>query len=337
MKETFEEGSIVLNNGIVKKGFIKIESLAKMNTSVQIKESLAVKETEIVESVGIKSLETENYVVYQQFKIRINKNTDEIIVLANLLLEGKASLYAFNYNGEIFYIVVNNQKDYVLQKDSFKSGDKKVIRNNYIGTLNLATEGFSGANSSLSFDNNSFVKTITAYNKSQNSETKLIININKSKSFLLAYAGVGIPSNTEKEFFAQGIYRVFMPSISDGLSLNTGFNYFNYEYSNPIYDRQNLSFTANIYTIPGQLQYNILNKAVRPYIFGGLSLLYIDAKDVNGDDVIEKGLQSSFGINYNYGAGIEASVYKGIMLKAEYRHEALRHLFLCGIGYNFSK
>jgi opacity protein-like surface antigen len=69
-----------------------------------------------------------------------------------------------------------------------------------------------------------------------------------------------------------------------------------------------------------------------------MNFSYYSKKDKNGKSLLEdSGLQSEFGLSFLFGAGIEIDLYKGLMLKSEYRHETFTQLILIGIGYNFSK
>ena len=58
---------------------------------------------------------------------------------------------------------------------------------------------------------------------------------------------------------------------------------------------------------------------------------------MNGISRIEKGFQDNFGLGLLLAGGVKADIYKGLMLKVEYRHENYPHLVLAGVGYNFSQ
>ena len=124
--------------------------------------------------------------------------------------------------------------------------------------------------------------------------------------------------------------RKYYPKISNSTSLNFGVSYFNYKI-----EEQNATNTASLLSIPLQIQQNLFNKNIRPYIFAGLSLNYLIANDNNGNSILEKGFQKTYGINLLYGVGIEIDIFKGFYLKSEYRNEAYSHPILFGIGYVF--
>ena len=69
----------------------------------------------------------------------------------------------------------------------------------------------------------------------------------------------------------------------------------------------------------------------------GLNFSYLKVVDDMSHPLFDDGLHPNFRTGIVYGAGIEIDLYKGIMLKSEYRKEVFTHLILFGIGYNFSK
>jgi opacity protein-like surface antigen len=85
------------------------------------------------------------------------------------------------------------------------------------------------------------------------------------------------------------------------------------------------------------LQQNLFNKSFRPYVSAGLDLSYFKYTNNKGISQIGKGVQNNFGVGFLYSAGIEADLYKGLMLRGEYRYEVFSHLLMLGIAYNFSK
>ena len=146
-----------------------------------------------------------------------------------------------------------------------------------------------------------------------------------------------IKNSQEKEISFQAIYRSYFPKISRSTSLNGGLNYFNYHYLDVNKYGYQKNFINTLISLPLQIQQNLLNKNIRPYVFAGLNLSYVKLVDDKGVTQLDKGLQRNIGVGMLYGAGIEADIFKGIMLKSEYRYENLPHLIMVGIGYNFSR
>ena len=126
------------------------------------------------------------------------------------------------------------------------------------------------------------------------------------------------------------MHRKYYPKISKNTSLNIGLNYFHYQFK-----ERNKKFTQSLFSIPLLIQHNFFNKNIRPYIFAGISLNYIQIKNSSENSLLEKRFQKTYGINFPYGAGFEIDIYEGIYLKSEYRDEAYSHPILFRIGYFF--
>lgn len=265
-------------------------------------------------------------------EISLNNNTIDIKVFAYLILKGKASLYKGIYKSNVFYVISKDTTNYVLQNDVFIPGHTEVKRYNYKGILNLATENLPiKSNSDIGFRENDFIEIITKYNLSKGSEIKDFRQKEKATKFLIAYAGGGVGKD-DSEYFFQLIHRLYYPRISKSTSLNIGVNYYNYQ----VNDLNNAS-KISLISLPFQIQHNLSNKSFRPYLFTGINFSYLRKVDDDNNSLLEDGFQSNYGFGFLYGAGIEIDIYKGLMLKSEFRYETFAQLILFGIGYNFSK
>jgi hypothetical protein len=240
----------------------------------------------------------------------MDENEEEIKIFASLILKGTASLYKNVYKGTNFFVITNQNKNYVLQDDVLIQGDIEMTTHNFRRILNFATEGLMNSNNTIKFDQKDFIKRV---------------------NFVIVNVGGGIKKD-ENEFFVQGNYRIYYPNISRSSSLNIGLNYFIYHYP-ALYNKKT---TQTLTSIPLSFQQNLLNKNFRPYLFGGFNLGFQKVVE-NGVSILPNGFQKNFGIGLLYGAGVEVDVYKGFMMKCEYRNEIYPHLILFGIGYNFSK
>jgi len=329
--EKFEKGWIINSNNVKIEGYIKTNDLSKLSSKVCFKRNIEEKKCKNYDNTKIKKFQIVNKDIFELLSLKINNNLINISVFANLIVKGeKLSLYRSIYKSELFYILSKNGKNYVLQNDKFTSGDKEIKRYRYQGILNSATEGFILKNNlSTKFDENNFVEIVIEYNKSKKVQSKDLRAKNKSTNFYLVNAGIGIKNNAT-EYFGQFMIRKYYPKISNSTSLNFGVSYFNYKI-----EEQNATNTASLLSIPLQIQQNLFNKNIRPYIFAGLSLNYLIANDNNGNSILEKGFQKTYGINLLYGVGIEIDIFKGFYLKSEYRNEAYSHPILFGIGYVF--
>lgn len=344
LKESYEKGSIIQINDEKINGFIKTEDLEVLSSEVCFKIEENDTKCTPYSPTKLKSFSTETGKFFDALTIKVNRNKKEINVFANLILKGKASLYKCIYNTKEIYIIVNNNMNYVLQNDELISGETEIRRYNYLGILNVATEGMTTSTKNIEFGEKNFINIVTQYNTSKGFESNKVSYNEKKVSFIIVNVGGGFKKN-ESEFFIQGMYRTYFPKISRSTSLNIGLNYFNYnyladkisyaEYFTQIIKSTN-KYNETLISIPVQIQQNFLNKSFRPYIFMGMNVSYLKIVDQNNNSQIENGLQSNFGVGILYGVGIEQDVYKGLMVKCEYRKEVFTHLILLGIGYNFS-
>jgi hypothetical protein len=333
LKEIFEKGSIINNSDNEIKGYIKNDDFTYKSTKICFKSTLEDKKYIIYDTSQIKSFQTERGEKFDLFTVNLNNNSTEATLFAKKILDGETSLYKGLHKSLVFYIIKKNNTNYILQNDMFFSGQTEVKRYNFRGILNLVTENLPiKTNTEVKFSENIFIDIITKYNLSKGSDSKEIkLKEKKTTKFLIVNIGGGARGD-ESEYFIQLINRIYYPRISKNSSLNIGINYYNYQFT-----ESNIENKQSLITIPFQLQHNILNKNIRPYIFTGFNFSYLTRVDNQGNSQIESGLQNDFGFSFLLGGGLEVDIYKGLMLKSEYRHETFTHLILFGIGYNFSK
>jgi len=336
LNDTFEKGTIITSENVKIDGYIKTNDLSHLSTEISFK--LTEKDAKSINynTTQIKSFQTETGKTFDLFTIKINNNSTEINVFANLILKGETSLYKTTYKSQTFYIVVKKDKSYVLQDDEIILGETEIRKYYFQGVLNIATEGFlTKKYSNIAFKETDFIKIISEYNTSKGNTSKEVTYDEKNIHYAIVNVGGGYEKDGS-EFFFQAMYRMYYPKISRSTSLNVGLNYFNYQFSE-LFNNKSSRFKESLISIPFQFQHNILNKNIRPYVFTGFSLCYLRTVDEKNNSLIEDGFQKSFGFGFLYGAGIEIDLYNGIMLKSEFRYELFNHLILFGIGYNFSK
>jgi hypothetical protein len=340
LSDTFEKSNIELVNGKKEQGLIKLGDKEEMaNNIIFFKNG---NQSAIFYSPSeVNRVVLNNGEIYVTLKIKINRNKKEIDVFAKQLIEGKASLYKSTYNSSDFFIIINKGISYVLQND--KIDNNEFVSFNYEGYFKLALEDIYPSEKKITFSESNFIKLVSEYNKLNGGISKIIEYKNKPIHYFIGFVGLGIPNKFgAKEFFIQSTYRTYFPRFSKNTALNIGLNYYNYQYSEEYVNFWNsgiskFNYKTNLISAPIQIQKNILNKKIRPFISLGLNLSYIKNEDQFGNSQIDKGFQNSFGIGLAYGLGVEYDVYKNIMLKGEFKNEIFSHLLLVGIGYNFSK
>jgi hypothetical protein len=330
INDVFEKGYIELNNGEKLEGLIKLDDKETISKIISFKKNDADFETNYDPTV-IKNAILANGEIYRALTFRIKRDTEEIILFAKQLVKGKASLYKTTYITEDIYIIINNDKSYVLQDE--KIIDNELVNYRFLGYLNIALENMKGYELDTRFNENTFVKLVSEYNGSKQSTNEVIAYDNKAIHKNLILIGTSFAGGAkERENSFQAFHRIYFPRISKSTSLNLGIGYYKYTDSYKALYVVN-AFTSNIIdykietsiiSVPIQVQQNILNKRIRPFFYAGFDLNYAIEKDNFGS-------KNGFGLDVLFGAGIEADIYKGLMLRAETGY----NLASIAVGYRF--
>jgi hypothetical protein len=337
LQDEYVKGKITLQNNQQKEGYIKRESLEKMNCFIYFKETENQKDPVKYDTLLLTGFTMQTGEVFERIKLEITPNADSIYFFGSLLLKGKASVYEIMYKEAQFYIVSNGGTNYPLQEDVLEINATAMTPHYFRNYLTKAIgDSFNARISRMDFNEKSILSIVSEYNKSQSSNNKLIEIKKSNVSFLILNVGIGKGADNKSETYAQGIFRFYAPRYSKSTSLNTGISYYEYNYTenfNLGFYSYLISYHRRLVSVPLQVQQNLLNKNIRPYLIAGLSLFYMD-KTYN---FFSDGLQKNYGIGLIYGVGVEANIYKGLMAKIEARYELYRHPLSIAIGYNFSK
>ncbi len=325
ISDVFEKGYIELHNGEKLEGLIKLDDKENISQKIIFKKSNIDIETSYDPTV-VKRAILNNGEIYHALTFKIKRDTEEITLFAKQLINGKASLYKTTYITEDIYIIINDEKIYVLQDERIINNE--LVNYRFLGYLNIALENTKGYKLETRFNENTFVKLVSEYNGSKQSTNEVITYNNKTINQILVFLGTSIPNNSqEKEVFFQSVSRIYFPRISKSTSLNLGISYYKYsdKYKTYYYGKvQDYKIESSITSLPIQVQQNILNKRIRPFFYAGIRLNYIKVVDnfYNGD---------GFDFDIFFGAGIEADIYKRLMLRVETGY----NLPSIAVGYRF--
>jgi hypothetical protein len=287
LKDNFEKGSFINSENEKLIGFIKTYDVTKYATGICFK---VLEKDEKSVDYGISDIQafsTESGKNYEKPTVKMNNNTDQITIFANLILKGKASLYKSVYMSKEFYIVKNNDNNYVLQKDEIVSYESQMRRYYYRGNLNMATEGYADKVKNIYFDEKDFIKVLKDYNTKNGFESQYLDYKEKKVNYFIFNIGGG-NNNKATEYILQATYRTYFPKISQNTSMNIGINYFNNNLKGNINYSEVIS-DYNLTTIPLQIQQNFFKRKIRPYIFAGVNLSYTKFKNKNEYLNIDKG------------------------------------------------
>ncbi len=333
------KGTIVLNNGDQLTGFVKGKTLSKMNLGVMFK--LPTEKNFITYSINdFEKLQLENGENYQVLEVSILEDSAKRKVLGALLLKGEISVYAASYNEKGIYILVKNGKTYWLQDDELISNKMTVTKHFFKNTLFLILQD-GGINENelirIEFNEEDILNMVKRYNKAKNSPSESFKYKTPYQSFMITSINGNFFNRDDYEGMANIFYRFYSPRISKSTSLNIGIQYSYRRQTRLRYNgsgNQEYHPTISSISIPFLIQQNVLNKKIRPFLRGGLTLVYSNIDTNSPRDKISKGFQKSYGIGVLYGVGLEIDLLKLLMLKGDFYRDAVDHLMTVGIAYN---
>ncbi len=345
LNESFDKGKIVLKNGEQLNGFIKDEETPKLMFSVYFKSQASEKMYSLYDTAQLKSFTLNSGEIYELKHIYVNNNEDSITCFAKLLLRGKATLYKFYYKTEEMFVVDTRNKLFVLQDDKLDNTalEAELKHFFYLNNLTAAIQNFSSATANLdkiSYHEKDFINIIAEYNTTEGSKNEYFNFKAKPLNFIIASIGYNYTNSLNNEIGIQLMHRTYFPKLSRSTSLNIGLNYFKQNYSTTykdIYTNFVVPYTYHLFSIPVQLQENLLNGGIRHYLFLGANLSYVKRLNEKGQEDLPPGLNNKLGFAFLFGGGAEADLYKGLMFKLEFRFENYAHMALMGLAYNFSK
>jgi hypothetical protein len=347
LPEYYIKGTITTDDGEKITGYIRGTSNEKMNVGADFKKTLTAKQLSVYDTAGVVRIELENGDIFERLYIVPNEFEKRAAVLARVRVQGKLSLWQTFYHGIPYYIIsrpAEPGKNYVLRDDHIEPSSVVITRHYYKSFLRLATKDvpeFKMDPDKVGFNDRDMIAFVSAYNAAVHSENK-VPTITQKKAQFLVFGVSGMKTSSKKEYFVQLNYRIFFPKISRGTSLTLGFNYFQHQEnqpSQPVVNQYGVQviqpasvFKATVVSVPVQMQQNILNGHFRPYVFAGLDFNVNKTSD-SEENPAPSVYNNLIGFQMLYGGGIEWNIYKGLMLKGEYRFEAVRHLTMGGIYY----
>lgn len=350
INDDYTRGTILFKNNETKVGYVRNDNLGEMNYSVNFKSTLQSEQIETYDTASVKAIIMEQGEVYELLRYKPHLLKNNISILARLIVKGKASLYKVSYKGEVVYIIQNNQKTFPLQDDEIPINSTLLIQNHFIEYLKDAFEDYEDLISKIektSFFESSFKSLIKEYNDHFSSESKVIKFNEKSNKFLFFNMDGRLVDQNNQLFSIEGNFRVYYPRFSKSTSINLGLKYWNNKNRQKSSGRYTVSgnlvpgyfdtianYTQSYIAIPFSIHENILNKKFRPYLFLGFTFygFYSESNNVYKED-IGTGWGNKYFILFSFGAGIEADIYKGLMVRSEYRFE--NKLITFGLGYHF--
>lgn len=339
LQDQFVKSSIQFANGKTETALVLNEETGKLNYAVSVKDSSLKSNRKTYSANEILSIDFENGKKFRQIKFAPHGSKDTMTVLGRLLVTGKIELFQVYIGASEVLVAIKDGEIYPLQDDEFKSNDmevkRKYFRSYLASVLRDAPEPMQTKANKMKFDDKGISELILDYNKLDERPSEIIKQKKENKKFWIA--GVLFKTTKDNPYGIWGFvnYRLYFTDFSRSTSLNTGLHYYNYQFKAAVTPTSVVTSTRSIAAIPIFVQQNLLNKKVRPYLFAGVNVSYINTKAGNLVFEDSKGFQQNFGFHVLGGAGIEWNVIPKLMLKADYRYEDVLHGFMGGLAYIF--
>ncbi len=275
-------------------------------------------------------------------------NTDPEILkrdscFARKLITGKYDLFVFARGDRQFYLIKNDTSTYFLYNSLLSNNGELITQGNYTNTLNLISipcEKLASRYDRVGYGEKEMSDFVLALNKCISPETA-VSYYQKPKSVMqiFLFAG-GLPLGKNSQLTLDGSLRVSVPSVNKNTFLNIGLHYSStHVISNRndyYYGNYTVTSTYNIFSVPLTIQYDFTRGRIRPYVYGGVGLGYLDQKILGTIYQYQGPLPTQkFGISLIVGGGIEAWIVKGLYIRADYRYELVSQYPSIGIAYDF--
>ncbi|MBP6686761.1 MAG: porin family protein [Lacibacter sp.] len=339
LHDQYLRGSIQFADGRKEPVLILNEETEKLNYSVSIKDSSHKKSKKTYSAYEILAVEFENGKKFTQITFAPHGSKDSITVLGRVIVTGRINLYQVHQNNAELLVAVKNEEIFPIQKDEFTSLDTEIKKHHYnsylLSALRDAPEAMREKAMKIAFSEKDISLLILDYNKLYDNPAEIIKTKTENRNFWIAGASFKKTKEYPYGIFGFINYRLYITDFSRSTSFNIGLHYYNYQFKSAYSPISIVTGTRSIASLPVFVQQNLLNKRVRPYVFAGVNISYMNTKaDKPGYEDV-KGFQRSYGFNLLGGGGMEINILPNLMLKADYRYENVAHGLMGGVAVIF--
>jgi hypothetical protein len=216
------------------------------------------------------------------------------------------------------------------------------VQGNYVSRLQILESECDKMNTrtdGLNYDQQTISKFVAELDECINpGRTQKLYHKPESKMEILAWVG-GLPLGAQSQLVASAWLRFSAPRLNRRTFLNIGFQYSRKVTTSSYLNSANLPTSSTIldevFSVPISIQYNFTTTKLRPFFYGGFSVVLNSNYIVDGVKDDNSGLQKSFGITFVGGVCIEYRPIAGLIIKADYQYELYLHFPAIGIGYQF--
>jgi Outer membrane protein beta-barrel domain len=341
-QDNFANGYIVNHSGDTLKGLIHRAIEEDLFGSVQFKGNQSASPRNILPGeIELFAMDEDIFRSVSFLNTSLD-NAQQDSCFAKQLVLGKYELYTFTRKEKRFYIVRSGNNAQLIFDTYYTNMGDAVQEGNFLTRMRLIMNEcpeVSRKYQSFEFGQ----KQMTGYIESLDrclapASVKSFYHRTKTDMNFYAYFG-GLPVPEYEQFCGEIGLRFNSPLLSQKTFLNIDFRY---SYINTI-DHDNDSNYPNIiytttqenriYSIPVTIQYDFIIKRIRPYAYGGFSVLYNNVTKVS--DIPYMQPATRFNFSPVFGIGVEGYITNRLFLKADWRYEVfLQYPNLC-IGYLF--
>lgn len=339
LHDQYLNGSIQFADGRTETVLLLNEETEKLNYSVSVKDSSHKKSKKTYSASEILAFEFENGKKFRQITFTSHGSEDSITVLGRLIVTGRITLFQVYQNNAELLVAVKDEEIFPMQKDEFTSLDTEIKKHYYnsylLSALRDAPGPFREKATKIDFNEKDISRLILDYNKLYDGPAEIVKTKTENRSFWIA--GASFKKTKEYPYGILGFinYRLYITDFSRSTSFNLGLHYYNYQFQTTYSPITTVTSTRSIASLPVFVQQNLLNKRIRPYLFAGVNISYINTKADKRGYEDAKGFQRNYGFNILGGGGIELNVIPNLMLKADYRYENVLHGFMGGVAVLF--
>jgi Outer membrane protein beta-barrel domain len=345
-QSTYKKGYIINNNGDTVKGYIREDEEEKLARSIDFKD-----QTGVIKMLSVGDIKEFGFEGEGNF--RLVSYVDPLDSLkrkthfAKLLLEGTHKLFSFRRKDVLNFIVVNKDTSYLLYDDVKSEYGDIFEKGNYQSLLSFFSREcpkISSKAANVNFSEESLLSFFVSLEKCKGNTNNTVVYHSTSKAqknIILSAGGLAVDKRTEIAIQALGQF--VLPTVSRKSSLLAGVVFLRSTHeSTTTYTlvEDHSKYETQVFEIPVMFRYDILQKVVQPYIYGGAGAAFRKDKEtmtrtslITADTEATGTTETSdFGATVLVGAGINIRIVKDLFINVDYRYDLYSHLPVAGLA-----
>ena len=343
---SFKKGYIINNNGDTIQGYIKEDVEEKLAKSINFKDQANVIKVLTVEDAREFGFEGEGTFRKVSYVDPLDSLKSKLH-FAKFLLEGTYRLFSFRRKDDLNFIVVNKDTSYLLY-DDIKSEYQVFEKGNYQSMLAFFSRGcpkVSSTAANVNFSEEALLAFFVSLEKCNGNMNNTVVRYSKGKAQqnIILSAG-GLQWDKRTDLSVQALGQFVLPSVNMKASLLTGLVYLNSSHeSTRTYTLADVKdkYNTQIFEIPLLFRYDILQKLIRPYVYGGAGIAYRKEKHTTTQTLLGASSpeyastheESSFELTVIVGAGVYVRLTPDLFFNVDWRYDLDSHLPVVGLAY----